>query len=140
MTQSLQGTRALVVGASAGIGREIGLRLASHGAEVAFHGRRRDRLADAVREAGSGCAVSDVGDASRALSSPTVAHLGRIDLLVLRQRLAARAHRGHTGREWAVCSPQRDRPALVMPRSPTCHRRRSRRSSPPRPSGHRTTA
>ncbi len=48
----MKGRRALVIGASSGIGREVALRLAVHGAKVAFHGRRRDKLEDAVEQAG----------------------------------------------------------------------------------------
>jgi NADP-dependent 3-hydroxy acid dehydrogenase YdfG len=59
MTSStpIAGLRALVVGGSAGIGREVGLRLSASGVAVAFHGRRRDRLDDAVLSAGSGHAI-----------------------------------------------------------------------------------
>jgi len=52
--------RALVVGSSSGIGREVGLRL---GARVAFHGRRRERLDECVARAGGGVVVvADVAD------------------------------------------------------------------------------
>ena len=46
----MNGRRALVIGATSGIGREVGLRLAARGAQVAFHGRRRDKLEDAVKQ------------------------------------------------------------------------------------------
>jgi NAD(P)-dependent dehydrogenase (short-subunit alcohol dehydrogenase family) len=45
---ALAGHRTLVVGASSGIGREIGLRAARNGARVAFAGRRQELLDDAV--------------------------------------------------------------------------------------------
>ena len=48
----LSGRRVLVVGASSGVGRAAGLALAREGARVAFAARRRERLDDAVREAG----------------------------------------------------------------------------------------
>ena len=54
MTDRLGGVRALVVGASSGIGRAIGLALAREGARVAFAARRVELLEDAVRKAGSG--------------------------------------------------------------------------------------
>lgn len=87
MTGDLRGRRALVVGASSGIGREVGLRLAARGADVAFHGRRRERLEEAVARAGGGCCavVADVGDAAgcEALVRDAVAHLGGLDLVVV---------------------------------------------------------
>lgn len=81
----MKGRRALVVGASSGIGREVGLRFAALGADVAFHGRRLDRLEEAVAQAGSGHAV--VGDVSdphqcETIVAEAVAHLGGLDLLV----------------------------------------------------------
>jgi NAD(P)-dependent dehydrogenase (short-subunit alcohol dehydrogenase family) len=48
----LQGHRILVVGASSGIGRSVGLQAAAAGADVAFAARRTDRLNAAVAEAG----------------------------------------------------------------------------------------
>jgi NAD(P)-dependent dehydrogenase (short-subunit alcohol dehydrogenase family) len=77
--------RALVVGASAGIGRQIGLRLAEGGADVVFHGRRADLLDEAVATAGSGLAVAaelDDPDACSALVEESVQYLGGLDLLV----------------------------------------------------------
>src|ERR1700742_2316670 len=50
---ALSGHRVLVVGASSGIGRAIGISAARSGARVAFAGRRRELLDDAVAEAGS---------------------------------------------------------------------------------------
>jgi NAD(P)-dependent dehydrogenase (short-subunit alcohol dehydrogenase family) len=77
--------RVLVIGASSGIGREVALRLAALGAQVAFHGRRRDRLDDAVKRAGSGFAiVGDVGDPEvcQSIVAEAADELGGIDLLV----------------------------------------------------------
>jgi NAD(P)-dependent dehydrogenase (short-subunit alcohol dehydrogenase family) len=48
----LKGHRILVVGASSGIGRSVGLQAAAAGADVAFAARRVDRLETAVAEAG----------------------------------------------------------------------------------------
>ena len=57
--------RVAVVGASAGLGRCIGIGLAKKGARVAFLARRRDRLENAAKEAGSGAVAvaCDVTDA-----------------------------------------------------------------------------
>ena len=82
---SIKGKRALVIGASAGIGREVALRLASAGAAVAFHGRRKELLDSAVAAAGSGCAVvADVStsEGCELAVAEAVAHLGGLDLLV----------------------------------------------------------
>jgi NAD(P)-dependent dehydrogenase (short-subunit alcohol dehydrogenase family) len=84
-TDSMLGKRALVVGASAGIGREVGLVLAALGAQVAFHGRRRDKLEEAVKRAGSGFAVvADLCDPEgcESLVAEAADRLGGIDIIV----------------------------------------------------------
>jgi NAD(P)-dependent dehydrogenase (short-subunit alcohol dehydrogenase family) len=80
------GVRAVIVGASSGLGRCIGIGLARRGAQVALLARRRERLDDAVREAGSGaiaieCDVTDAAS-SRAAIERAAAELGGIDALV----------------------------------------------------------
>lgn len=78
--------RVAVVGASAGLGRCIGVGLAQRGAHVALLARRHDRLVDAAKEAGNGAAavVCDVTDdaSCRTAISEVVGALGGLDALV----------------------------------------------------------
>jgi NAD(P)-dependent dehydrogenase (short-subunit alcohol dehydrogenase family) len=78
--------RAVVVGASSGLGRCIGTGLAQRGAEVALLARRRARLEDAAQEAGAGTLVieCDVTDepSCRVAIAEAAAGLGGIDALV----------------------------------------------------------
>lgn len=83
---NLDGHCVLVVGASSGLGREIGLAAAGAGARVAFAARRLDRLESAVRQAGGHalavrCDVRSRADCQLAVAT-TVAALGRLDALV----------------------------------------------------------
>lgn len=82
----LTGRRALVVGASKGIGCAIAKALHAEGATVAFAARSADRLAAEVAGCGDGAvAVScDVRDpaACESVIDETVAALGGLDLLV----------------------------------------------------------
>ncbi len=78
--------RVLVVGASSGLGREIGRIAARAGARVAFAARRRERLDEAVREAGGGaiavgCDVTREPDCARAVAEAVDA-LGGLDAFV----------------------------------------------------------
>jgi NAD(P)-dependent dehydrogenase (short-subunit alcohol dehydrogenase family) len=78
--------RTVVVGASSGLGRCIGVGLAQRGAHVALLARRRGRLDDAAKEAGEGTLVveCDVTDESscKAAIAEAAAGLGGIDALV----------------------------------------------------------
>jgi NAD(P)-dependent dehydrogenase (short-subunit alcohol dehydrogenase family) len=78
--------RTVVVGASSGLGRCIGIGLAQRGARVAFLARRRERLDAAAREAGSEALpiVCDVTDEAscRVAINDAASGLGGIDALV----------------------------------------------------------
>jgi NAD(P)-dependent dehydrogenase (short-subunit alcohol dehydrogenase family) len=78
--------RAVVVGASSGLGRSIAIGLGKRGAKVALLGRRRSRLVDGAEEAGPGSVAvrCDVTDASSCKGSieEAAAALGGIDALV----------------------------------------------------------
>ncbi|MFG2851402.1 SDR family NAD(P)-dependent oxidoreductase [Streptomyces mirabilis] len=89
MNRRLEGTVALVTGASSGIGHATALELAREGASVALVGRREDRLTDLAAEitgAGGMALVvpADITTAQAAAEAVerTVEGLGRLDTLV----------------------------------------------------------
>lgn len=89
MAQTLDGTVALITGASSGIGAAAALALSAHGASVAIVARRGDRLAElATRIVGSGGSAfvleADITDPEQARTAVerTVAKFGRLDSLV----------------------------------------------------------
>lgn len=78
--------RTVVVGASSGLGRCIGIGLAERGAQVALLARRTELLEDAAKAAGSGalairCDVTDP-DSCRSAIDEAARGLGGIDALV----------------------------------------------------------
>jgi NAD(P)-dependent dehydrogenase (short-subunit alcohol dehydrogenase family) len=78
--------RTVIVGASSGLGRCIGIGLAQRGDHVALLARRRERLVDAARDAGPGtlvieCDVTRDGACAAAIDE-AAAGLGGIDALV----------------------------------------------------------
>ena len=83
--RNLQGQKALVTGATSGIGRAVALQLARDGAEVIVHGRDAARGAetdDAITAAGGqarfvGADLSDPADLQRLVKA-----VGEIDILV----------------------------------------------------------
>ena len=78
--------RTVVVGASSGLGRCIGIGLAQRGGQVALMARRKARLDDAAEEAGPGtlvieCDVTDE-ESCRSAIAEAATGLGGIDALV----------------------------------------------------------
>ena len=82
----LDGARVLVVGASSGIGRALGLQLARRGARVAFAARRAELVEAAAAQAGGGaigvvCDVRDE-DSCAGVVNTTVEAFGGLDVVV----------------------------------------------------------
>lgn len=78
--------RVVVVGASSGLGRCIGVGLGQRGAQVALLARRRERLEAAAQEAGPGtsvieCDVTDTASVNAAIEK-AAADLGGFDALI----------------------------------------------------------
>ncbi|MBE7190634.1 SDR family NAD(P)-dependent oxidoreductase [Jatrophihabitans endophyticus] len=86
MAERLDGTVALVTGASSGIGYATALELASAGARVAVAARRRDRLDELAGRIGTEALVLETDVTSQheaeAAVEQTVAHFGRLDTVV----------------------------------------------------------
>ncbi len=82
----LSGRRILVVGASSGVGRALGLHASAAGARVAFAARRVERLEQAARDAGPGAIAvrCDVREAPecRAAVQAVLSAFGGLDALV----------------------------------------------------------
>lgn len=89
MSERLQGSVALVTGASSGVGRATALALAEEGAAVVITARRQERLDEVVRsiQAQGGKAASVAGDAReedtacRAVNA-AVDQFGSLDILI----------------------------------------------------------
>ncbi len=95
--------RTVVVGASSGLGRCIGVGLARRGAHVALLARRHERLVDAAKESGAGavairCDVTEQASISAAIEEAARA-LGAIDALVYATGTGPLAHIADLGAE-----------------------------------------
>lgn len=82
---SFGGYRALVTGATSGIGRAIALQLAQRGAEVVVHGRSAERGDEVVRQIESGGATArfvaaELSDAAQVRR--LAAEAGPVDILI----------------------------------------------------------
>lgn len=90
MTEELKGKKALVTGASRGIGRAIALELARRGADVAFSYGRSAEQAEQVRREIEGLGAKAVAfqsdvtsfEASKKLVADAVEALGGLDVLI----------------------------------------------------------
>ena len=83
---SLEGKRALITGATGGIGSSIARLYAKRGARVFLHGRRRDVLEQLAAELGEvasvyACELGDI-EAVDKMSAEIIAEQGGIDILV----------------------------------------------------------
>jgi short-subunit dehydrogenase len=112
--RQLTNRRALITGASSGIGRALAVELARHGADVVLVARRENRLAEVAHEIShlgrrAVLVIGDVTDASvrqRALSAAQ-AELGGLDILVNNAGVAAHGR-------FAEADPGRLRPIFEV--------------------------
>src|SRR6476620_6453249 len=89
ITTPLDGTVALITGASSGMGEATARELAARGAKVAVAARRLERLERLASEIGGGghtalAIESDITDPEQAIGAVerTVGELGRLDIVV----------------------------------------------------------
>jgi short-subunit dehydrogenase len=97
--RGIEGSRALVTGASSGIGRELALELGKRGAKLVLIARREPRLAEVAAEVArrgghAECVVGDVADAGvrrQALDRAATCY-GGLDILVNNAGIGAQGH------------------------------------------------
>lgn len=85
MNLGLTNKRALVFGASSGLGRAVAATLVQEGAKVALVSRNQDRLSVAAREVGAhACIQADLTEpgAGARVTEAAIAKLGGLDILV----------------------------------------------------------
>jgi NAD(P)-dependent dehydrogenase (short-subunit alcohol dehydrogenase family) len=112
MDLKLDGKRALVTGASSGIGREIARALAREGATVVACGRNRERTEESVAmiaDAG-GKALAAVGDLTSDADADAIARtatdaLGGIDILV--NNAGGGSESGDSALKWHEFTPEK---------------------------------
>src|SRR6218665_673616 len=83
---NLEGKRAIVTGASGGIGEEIAKTLIAAGAKVALHGTRREKLEALAAQLGPNAVVTPANlsdaDGAETLFKDAEAQLGGVDILI----------------------------------------------------------
>ena len=96
---SFHGKTVLITGASSGIGRATALRLAGHGAHIVLSARNLDALEKVRQEIQSTGGVALVAPADvtnadqvRQAVETTVAHFGKLDILIASAGLSMRAY------------------------------------------------
>jgi NAD(P)-dependent dehydrogenase (short-subunit alcohol dehydrogenase family) len=82
MTEVLRGKRALVTGASGGLGRAIANELTNHGCELVLVGRSWQKLADVCEETGGRRIWCDFEDQYFFIEMLQEHHVGQIDILI----------------------------------------------------------
>lgn len=101
--RKIDGLRAIITGASSGIGRELAIQLAQQGASIVANARREERLIELKQEIGDHC-VTVCGDITDpAVRQATIAaaneHFGGLDLLINNAGIGAMGRFDQAGEE-----------------------------------------
>lgn len=104
--RSIEGTRAIVTGASSGIGRALAIELARQGARLVIVARREEKLREVAAEIAKVGAAAEivVGDVTKpetraAMIAAAKEHLGGLDLLINNAGVGALGHFSHADAE-----------------------------------------